>query len=123
VAHAFHQLTQVRARLSDQRVTGVPKVVEVDIAADFAGLVAYDLLKIEAARDLAASQERLHATDDCRRAEEERAAQREADRRAQASKVTAWFDFFEVLRGNALHNDDGCRLGEPPSVTPLSCRF
>jgi hypothetical protein len=64
------------------------------LAAAFAGLVAYDLLRVENARDLAAASERLVAADDRKRAAEERAAEREAGRRAQASKITAWFDFY-----------------------------
>lgn len=47
------------------------------VAAAFAGLVAYQLLAVESARDL--------------RAEEERAERRDADRRAQAARVTAWY--------------------------------
>jgi hypothetical protein len=64
------------------------------LAAAFAGLVAYDVLKVENARDLAAADERILAAEDRKRAANERAAEREADRRAQASKVTAWFDFY-----------------------------
>jgi hypothetical protein len=64
------------------------------LAAAFAGMVAYDLLRVENARDLKAAQERLLAADDRKRADAGRAAQREADRRAQASKVTAWFERF-----------------------------
>lgn len=64
------------------------------LAAAFAGLVAYDLLRVENARDLAAVDERRVAADDRKRAADERAAEREADRRAQASKITAWFDFY-----------------------------
>ena len=59
------------------------------LAAFFAGLVAYELFKVETARDLKAAQEQLQI-------EDERAAQREADRRAQASKVTAWFDSYKA---------------------------
>jgi len=47
------------------------------VAAAFAGVVAYELLRVEHARD--------------RRAERERAEQKEADRRVQASKVAAWY--------------------------------
>jgi hypothetical protein len=64
------------------------------LAAAFAGLVAYDLLKVENVRDLAAADERLVATEDRKRAADERAAEREAERRAQAIKITAWFDFY-----------------------------
>jgi hypothetical protein len=71
------------------------------LAAAFAGLVAYDLLKVETARDLKASDERVLAAADRRRAEDERAAQREANLRAQASKVTAWFDFYRPDPGRA----------------------
>ncbi len=79
------------------------------VAAAFAGLVAYDLLKVETARDLNAAEERSIAAAERKRADKERAEQREAAERqraeerdaaerAQATKVTAWFDFFEVLR-------------------------
>jgi len=68
------------------------------VAAAFAGLVAYDLLRVEHARDTAAAGERLLADADRQRAEDERAARREADRRAQASKVTAWFHSFEIVK-------------------------
>jgi len=64
------------------------------LTAAFAGLVAYDLLKVENARDLKAAEERLLAADDRRRAEEDRAAQRRSDQRAQASRVTAWFEQY-----------------------------
>lgn len=64
------------------------------LAAAFAGLVAYDLLKVENVRDMKAAEERLLAAADRRQAERERAARREADRRAQASKVTAWFELY-----------------------------
>jgi hypothetical protein len=64
------------------------------LAAAFAGLVAYDLVKIENARDLKAADERLLAADERERARQERAAQREADRRAQANQVAAWFDYY-----------------------------
>jgi hypothetical protein len=70
------------------------------LAAVFAGRVAYDLLKVETARDLKAAEERGLAANDRRRAEDERAAQREADRRSQASNVTAWFDFYSVFGGD-----------------------
>lgn len=65
------------------------------LAATFAGIVAYDLLKIESARDRAAAEDRRLAAADRQRAEVERAAQREAKRRDQASKVTAWFDYYD----------------------------
>jgi hypothetical protein len=64
------------------------------VAATFAGIVAYDLLKVENARDLAAAQARLQDDADRRQANAERAAQREAARRAQASKVAAWFELY-----------------------------
>jgi len=64
------------------------------LAAAFAGRVAYDLLKVETTRDLKAAEERGQAAADRQRAEDERAAQRQADRRAQASKVTAWFTTY-----------------------------
>jgi hypothetical protein len=64
------------------------------LAAAFAGLVAYDLLKVETARDQSAAEERSRAAADRRQLEGERATQREADRRAQASKITAWFDYY-----------------------------
>jgi len=70
------------------------------LAAAFAGLVAYELLGVEATRDLKASEQRLFAAEERKRLADERTAQREADRRAQASKVTAWFNFFEVIRDN-----------------------
>lgn len=63
------------------------------LAASFAGLVAYDLFTIEAKRDLEAAGQRL-------RDEAEREARREADRRVQANKVTAWFDFYDSLEDN-----------------------
>ena len=68
------------------------------LAAAFAGLVAYDLLKVESVRDIRAAEERSLAAANRRQAAAERAAQRDADLRAQASKVTAWFNFFEVVR-------------------------
>jgi hypothetical protein len=80
------------------------------LAAAFAGLVAYDLLKVENARDLAAVDERLRAAGELKRVAGERAAEREADRRAQASKVTAWFDFYTP--GAQLNPGD---LWQPPS--------
>jgi hypothetical protein len=82
------------------------------LAAAFAGLVAYDLLKVENARDIKASADRMQAAADRRQAAEdrssaeieriraqreaaaERAAQREDAHRAQASRVTAWFAHF-----------------------------
>jgi hypothetical protein len=71
------------------------------LAAAFAGLVAYNLLKVETARDLKAAKEGLLAAADRKRAEDERAVQLEANRRAQASKVTAWFDrWVEDYRGD-----------------------
>jgi len=93
------------------------------LAAAFAGLVAYDVLQIEVARDLKASDERLQAAADRRQAandrleaqkereearraaNDERAAQREADRRAQASKVTAWFAFYHRATGEPILGD------------------
>lgn len=94
------------------------------LAAAFAGLIAYDVLQIEAARELNASQERRVANADRRqaaeerrqaavdraRAERERAADRkqadderaarlEATRRAQASNVTAWFAYYIRMSG------------------------
>ena len=68
------------------------------LAAAFAGLVAYDLLRVENQRDIKAAEERSQTAAERRQADQERAAQRGADRRAQASKVTAWFNFFEVIR-------------------------
>ena len=47
------------------------------VAAAFAGLVAYELLKVESGRDL--------------KAEQERTERRDAERRGQASKVAAWY--------------------------------
>jgi hypothetical protein len=70
------------------------------LAAAFAGLVAYNLLGVETTRDLKAAEQRLFAAEERKRLADERAAQREAERRAQASKITAWFNFFEVLRPN-----------------------
>jgi hypothetical protein len=78
------------------------------LAAAFAGLVAYDLLQIEAGRDLKAAEERTRTDaerreaakerDAARRAADvERAAQRDAARRAQASKVTAWFAQYDPV--------------------------
>jgi hypothetical protein len=72
------------------------------LAATFAGVIAYDLFKIERARDLEAAEERATAAADRARAEADRnelrqaalreqAAQRVASERTQASKVTAWF--------------------------------
>jgi hypothetical protein len=75
------------------------------LAAAFAGLVAYDLLKVENVRDIRAVEERSLAAAERRRAAEERAAQRDADLRAQASKVTAWFNFFEVIRSDRFARD------------------
>jgi len=66
------------------------------LAAAFAGLVAYELLRVESARDQAASVERSRVAAERRQTEAERAAQREADRRAQANKVTAWFDSYRA---------------------------
>lgn len=77
------------------------------LAAVFAGLVAYDLLLIESRRDKDAADDRhLAAADrrnaeadrkqaeaDRQRAERERILQADDERRAQASKVTAWFDY------------------------------
>lgn len=75
------------------------------LAAAFAGIVAYDLLKVENARDEATGQERLLAAADRNRAEDERIAWRETERRAQANKVTAWFDqFIQHKTDNASHN-------------------
>jgi hypothetical protein len=103
------------------------------VAAGFAGLVAYQLLKIEGGRDLNASEERLQAQTDRKlaqadrdlaqadrkqaqadreKAEEdrlrqwadvqnEREKQRQAEERAQASKVTAWMDDFNTLEIDA----------------------
>jgi hypothetical protein len=68
------------------------------VAAAFAGLVAYDLLKVENTRDIRAAEERALASAERRQAAEERAEQRDANLRAQASKVTAYFNFFEVIR-------------------------
>lgn len=51
------------------------------VAAAFAGVVAYELLRVEQERD--------------RLAESERAEQRLADQRAQASKVAAWFGTWQ----------------------------
>jgi hypothetical protein len=100
------------------------------LAAVFAGLIAYDVLQIEAARELNASQERRMANADRRQAAEdrrqaatdrakaekeraadrkqaddERAARREADRRGQASKVTAWFAWLAPDRNGAPTDD------------------
>ena len=66
------------------------------LAAAFAGLVAYDLLNVETARDLKAAEQRLFAAEERKRLADERTAQREADLRAQASKVTAWFSRIRV---------------------------
>jgi hypothetical protein len=57
--------------------------------------VAYDLLGVESVRDLKAAEQRLFAAEERKRLADERVAQREADRRAQASKVTAWFALFD----------------------------
>ena len=62
------------------------------LAAAFAGLVAYDLFKVETARDLKAAEERRLAAQDRRIAEAERAAKREADERAQAILISGWTD-------------------------------
>lgn len=51
------------------------------VAAAFAGVVAYDLLQIERARDATAARE----TQD----------KQEAERRAQASRVAAWYSTWE----------------------------
>jgi len=67
------------------------------LAAAFAGLVAYDLFSIDAQRAQRAAEQRLRDADDRRRAEAERAAQHKADRRAQANKVSAWFDFYDTI--------------------------
>jgi arabinogalactan oligomer / maltooligosaccharide transport system substrate-binding protein len=59
-------------------------------AVVFAGLVAYQLLTVESARDM--------------RAEEERTERREADRRGQAAKVSAWYGTWRsrpIFRGAA----------------------
>jgi hypothetical protein len=68
------------------------------LAAAFAGIVAYDLLKVENARDEAAAQERLLAAADRQRVQEERMAWKENERRAQANRITAWFGKFEEHR-------------------------
>lgn len=80
------------------------------LAAAFAGVVAYDLLRVENARDLEAATERRLATVERRRAVEERAAARETVRRAQASKVTAWFDFYTP----GIQPDIGRPVPQPP---------
>jgi hypothetical protein len=84
------------------------------LAAAFAGVVAYNVLKIEAGRDLKAAEERkqahvdrMEAAIERARAEADRdaarlaadveqAAQREADRRAQARGITSWFAYFPL---------------------------
>ena len=48
------------------------------LAAAFAGLVAYDLLKVENHRDIVAARERSQTAAERRQAVQERAAQREA---------------------------------------------
>jgi hypothetical protein len=58
------------------------------VAAGFAGVVAYELLRVENARDEAARVER-------RQAEADRAARWEAAQRAQASEITAWFGSYK----------------------------
>jgi hypothetical protein len=68
------------------------------LAAAFGGLVAYELFKVETERDLKAAEERSFAAADRQRTENERAAQLDAERRAQASKVTAWFHRFTIDR-------------------------
>jgi hypothetical protein len=99
------------------------------LAAAFAGVVAYDLFKVEIARDLKAAEERLQAAADRRQAakdrqqaeteraearratEIEQAAQREASRRAQASKVTAWFAYYGRMTGEPAPTDVPLPLG------------
>jgi hypothetical protein len=71
------------------------------LAAVFAGLVAYDLLNVETERDRKAAEERTRVAD-------ERVAQRQADQRAQASRVTAWFEQYYMNTGEGL----------PPDVAP-----
>ena len=84
------------------------------LAAAFAGVVAYSLLKIEAGRDLKAAEERkqayvdrteaaierarVEADRDAARlaADVEQAAQREAAQRAQARGITSWFAYFPL---------------------------
>ncbi len=82
------------------------------LAAAFAGLVAYDLLKIENLRDIKASEERLQAAAERRQAAKELAARRDADLRAQASKVTAYFNFFEVIRPDEVERDPARVINE-----------
>ena len=77
------------------------------LAAAFAGVVAYNVLKIEAGRDMKAAEERKQATIERARTEADRdaarlaadveqAAQREADRRAQARGITSSFSHFPL---------------------------
>jgi hypothetical protein len=61
------------------------------VAAAGATVVAYRLYKVESARDVAAAEDRRLAALDRKRLDDERAERREADRRAQADKVTTWF--------------------------------
>jgi hypothetical protein len=82
------------------------------LAAAFAGLVTYDLLRVENARDLEAANERLRAAVDRKRAAEERNTAREAARRTQASKVTAWFDFYTP----GIQPDIGSPVPQPPDI-------
>ena len=88
------------------------------LAAAFAGVVAYNVLKIEAGRDMKAAEERKQAAIERARTEADRdaarlaadveqAAQREADRRAQARGITSWFAYFPL----SLH-------GTPVEVVP-----
>lgn len=89
------------------------------LAAAFAGLVAYDLLSVENERDLKAAEQRLFAAEERKRLAEERSALREADRRAQANKVVAWFGQQEVVRGDSVLLLDWAALVHNASDLPI----
>ena len=66
------------------------------VAAVYGGMVAYNLLRVENQRDQKAALERQQARSDRGEADRVKAAQLEADKRAQASKVTAWFAYWSA---------------------------
>jgi arabinogalactan oligomer / maltooligosaccharide transport system substrate-binding protein len=70
------------------------------VAAVFAGLVAYELLRVESARAVSAAEERALAA-------AERADRRTADWRAQASKIAAWYGAWRPSTRSGPGTADG----------------
>jgi hypothetical protein len=69
------------------------------VAASFAALVTYELLRIESRRDQVAAAERVVAADD-------RWQREEAERRSQASGVAAWYGrWSSVVKGPGMAAD------------------